>query len=273
VKGIIFVIVTGILFFVFSFLRLRQIRQQEETIILHEKALIETERKLVAAMSSATVAHDVNNLLMALSGLVEGLKGREGDDPFLLALRKNLEIGIDKLSHLTQRLALTVSRTTPEKAESIQLKAALNDLVAVVQKHPDVRGCHISSAGIEPLTLILNRTLFEEAVVNLLINAAQATGPKGHIEVSLTTGPDFALLAIHDSGPGVPDDLVTDIFEPCFSTKSNGTGLGLLAVNAFAVSCGADVSVGRSPLGGALFQLRIPIPPSPSTEKTQPAGL
>jgi signal transduction histidine kinase len=264
-KGIVFVLVTGVIFFVISFLRLKRIQQQEEIILRHEKTLVETERKMVAAMSTAVVAHDLNNLLMVLSGLVNELKGQEREDPFLFALRKELDIGINKLSHLTKRLASTVSRTIPEKAEPVDMEAALNDLIAIVQNHPDVRGCRISSSGIAPLTLVLCKILFEQAVVNLLLNAAQATGPGGHIEVDLTIEQDFALLAIHDNGPGVPDDLFNEIFEPCFTTKSNGTGLGLLAVNAFVASCGAEVSVGRSPLGGALFQFRIPIKPSGKT--------
>ena len=115
-------------------------------------------------------------------------------------------------------------------------------------------------------TLALNRTLFEGATLNLLINAAQAAGPTGQVEVRLTAEDNAALLAVADSGPGVPDDLVKDIFEPCFTTKPDGTGIGLLAVTAFAASCGADVSVGRSHLGGALFQLRIPIQSQPSNK-------
>lgn len=77
---------------------------------------------------------------------------------------------------------------------------------------------------------------------------------------------DVALLAIHDNGPGVRDDLATDIFELCFTTKPNGTGIGLLAVTLFAASCNADLSVGRSPLGGALFQFRIPLKTQASNE-------
>lgn len=112
--------------------------------------------------------------------------------------------------------------------------------------------------------MLLNRTLLEEAVLNLLINAAQAGGPAGQMEVRLITEPAVAMLEIHDSGPGVPDDIAKDIFEPCFTTKPDGSGIGLLAVKAFAASCRADVSVGRSLLGGALFQLRIPMQNQPS---------
>ena len=266
VKGIAFIVVTGVLFFAISYLRLRRIRRQEQTIIVQEKTLLQAERRLLAAMSAATVAHDLNNLLMALLGLVDGLKRREKDDPFLLAMRKALDVSIDKLCHLAKRLTSVVNRAVPEKAEDVDMKATLHELVAVVRKHPDARFCRMSLSGVAPLTLVLNRTLFEEAVLNLLINAAQAAGMRGQVEVCLTTEQGAALLAIHDSGPGVADDIVKDIFEPCFTTKPEGSGIGLMAVMAFTASCGADVSVGRSPLGGALFQLRIPIQNRPSDQ-------
>jgi two-component system sensor histidine kinase HydH len=265
-KGLAFVLVTGVFFFTFSFLRHRRIRRQEETIIAQERSLLQAERRLVAAMSATTVAHDLNNVLVALSGLVEGLRGREGDDPFLRVTRKELDVGIDKLSRLTRRLASTARRAVPEKREGVEMKSALHELAALVRQHPDLRFCPISLSGIEPLTLVLERTLFEEAVLNLLINAAQAASPAGQIEVHLTTEPGTAILEIHDSGPGVPDHLIEDIFEPCFTTKPNGTGIGLLAVTAFARSCGAYLSVGRSPLGGALFQFRIPTQHQPSNQ-------
>lgn len=263
-KGVTFVVLTGVLFFVISYLRVRKIRLQEESLIEQENALLRAEKKVAAAMFAATLAHDLNNLLMSLSGLIEGVKGREGGDPFLLAMREELDVGIDKLSRLATRLASTVSCAIPEKEVDVDMKATLHELVALVRKHPDSRFCCITTSGIAPLTLGLNRTLFEQAVLNLLVNAAQATGPKGQIEVHLTIEQDAALLAIHDNGPGVQDDLATEVFEPCFTTKPDGSGIGLLAVTAFAASCGADLSVGHSTLGGALFQLRIPIDTQPS---------
>lgn len=264
VKGIAFIILTGACFFAISFLRYRRIQRQEKTLAVQEKTLMQAEKKLVAAMSAATVAHDLNNLLMVLSGLVDELKGQKDEAPSLRVLREEIAVGINKLSHLANRLASGFSRVVPEQVEDVDVKAALLELIAVVGKHPDGLRCRIAPSHLVPLTLELNRTLFEQAVVNLLINATQATGQNGKIEVRLTTEEGFAILEVHDNGPGVPEFLVKDIFEPCYTTKPDGTGIGLLAVTAFASSCGAEVSVGRSHLGGALFQFRIPLKHQPA---------
>lgn len=269
-KGVSFIILTGLLFFAISFIRWRKIRQQEYALIKEETALLQAEKKLVAAMSAAMVAHDLNNLLMALSGLLEKLRNRD-PDPALVAMSGQIEVNIDKLRRLVKRLETGIGRAISEKKENIDVKAAIHEMATVVRSHPASRSCRISTSEVAPVTLKLNRTLFEEAVLNLLINAAQATGPNGQIEVRLTTEPDAAVLAIHDNGPGVPDFLVRDIFEPCFTTKPGGTGLGLLAVSAFSASCGADLTVGRSPLGGAMFQFRIPMPNPPATPAAETA--
>jgi signal transduction histidine kinase len=259
IKGIAFIVVTGALFFIISYIRCKRIRRQERIIVQQEKTLLAAERRLVAAMSVATMAHDLNNLLMAFTALVEVLKRRKSDDSALRKMCEEIEVGIDKLQRLGKSLTASVSRAVPEKDENIDLNAAIYELVTIVRKHPDVRYCHIELPAPEPLWLTLNRTLFEQATVNLLINAAQAAGTNGRIKIGLAIEQLFAVLSVHDSGQGVPDQHIKEIFEPCFTTKAGGTGIGLLAVKAFAASCGTDVSVGRSPLGGALFQIRIPL--------------
>jgi signal transduction histidine kinase len=130
--------------------------------------------------------------------------------------------------------------------------------VAIARKHPDTRFSRISIPEIPALSLVLNRVLLEEAILNLLINAAQATGPNGRIELRVRREADHVLLAVHDDGPGVPEDQIESIFDPCFTTKPNGSGIGLVAVKAFAASCGGSIAVSKSPLGGALFEIRIP---------------
>jgi two-component system sensor histidine kinase HydH len=274
IKGAVFIIVTGVFFFVYSFVQWRRIQRQQETIRTQEASLLQSERKLVAAMSAATVAHDVNNLIMSLYGLVEALKAREGEDPFLRSMSEQIGLFIDKLSHLAKRLTTAVGRATQERNEEVDLQKTIRELAEVIRKHPDVRTCAVN-AELASARLILHRTLFEEAVVNLVINAAQATGPGGRIDINLSTEPGAVILAVHDNGPGVPEELAKDIFEPCFTTKPEGTGIGLLAVRAFAASCGAALSVGRSPLGGAVFQLRIPVPASQDADlasAAKPAG-
>ena len=250
-KGYVFVLVTGVLLFILCFLWLRRMHVQTTL-------LVQSERRSVAGMASASVAHDLNNLLMALCGLLEGLKGQEQGNAFLISMREELEVSIDALSHLSKSLVRAARQFEPDAEQEIQMAEWLPLIVKLLSKHPDVRKCALKVHDICPARIRLNASLFEQAVLNLVINAAQAAGPDGRVEVSLRPGDGTLVLRVEDSGPGVDPREYGRIFAPGYTTKTNGSGLGLLCVRAFADSCNAMISVERSQLGGAAFLVQMP---------------
>jgi signal transduction histidine kinase len=258
VKGIAFVIITGILYFAISLARWNRIRKQEEMIFVQEKALLLAEKKAMAGMFAATIAHDLNNLLMSLSGLIQGLKTRGKGDSSLLKMSEGLEKGIASLAQLARRVAFTAKQGLPDIDAEVDIQETLQRLAPLIHKHPDLRTTSIDLPVIPKATLRLNSALLDGALLNLLINAGQATGPGGHIAVRLRDNDALLSLEVHDNGPGIPPDQVEAIFDPCYTTKPEGTGVGLLAVKAFAVSCNGEVIVDRSDMGGAVFAIHIP---------------
>ena len=256
-KGIVFVAVTGILFFFISLGWWRTRRYQRDL-------LVQSERRAVAAMYSATLAHDLNNLLMGLSGLVEGVREHESNDKDLLCLCESVERAIQSLTPFSKRIASTARQLPPSESTSVDLPAALAQITDLARKHPDVKVCTLRVEAIPQLVLTLNKELLEQAVLNLIVNAAQAAGPRGTVQLAVQRLDHSVALEIHDTGPGIPPDKIESIFNPGFTTKKNGIGLGLLSVQAFAASCHGRVIVDRSHLGGAVFRLEIPMGQAPS---------
>lgn len=252
VKGSAFVIVTGIAFFFTSLGWWKKTRRQGEL-------LLQSERRAVAAMYSATVVHDLNNLLMSLSGLLEEIGRQETEDEFSSRLHRNIEHGIHNLTRLSKRISSSARQLQAGGEEAVDLYVTLSRVIALVQKHPDVRVCSLDISDIPHVRLFINTELFEQAVMNLVINAAQAAGNHKKIEITFGKTLKTISLEIHDNGPGVSPDQAETIFDPGFTTKDGGTGLGLLSVQAFASSCHGEVSVDRSHLGGAVFRLMIPM--------------
>ena len=108
--------------------------------------------------------------------------------------------------------------------------------------------------------LMMQRIHLSEAMVNLLTNAREAfTGGKGHIRVSATTGPNhFAVITVEDDGPGISKTKLGGIFQPYYTTKPKGTGLGLPIVKHNVELYGGSVQV-ESELGkGTKFILQFP---------------
>jgi signal transduction histidine kinase len=100
-----------------------------------------------------------------------------------------------------------------------------------------------------------------QALVNLVINAIQATGPGGRIEVNARTDEPSAVLCIevHDTGSGIPVDQASVIFDPYFTTKEEGSGLGLWIVQQIVTAHGGAVTVANASGGGAVFTMHLPL--------------
>lgn len=104
-----------------------------------------------------------------------------------------------------------------------------------------------------------NRETLVGAILNLVTNALQAAGPAACVSVSAARQGTLMELRVSDNGPGVPPSLRERIFEPFFTARSDGTGLGLAVVRSVAEAHGGSVQVEDCAPGGACFVLRIPL--------------
>ena len=256
IKGIAFIFITSLLLFGVQLQQLRAIRDKELAIMDRERALVLTERRAVAAMSTACLAHDLNNMLMVFTGLLHEMKSASGDPGRTRELLQAAEQSMESLSRFSQRISASATELYPESEHiPVRFAAECERLLEIARCHPDVRKCELEKDLDADFEVEVNPVLFEESLLNLVINAAQAAGKAGRVNVCLSTANREKALEVHDSGPGVDPEEVERIFQPCYTTKENGTGLGLMAIKAMSASCGARVEVKKSPLGGALFRL------------------
>ena len=105
----------------------------------------------------------------------------------------------------------------------------------------------------------LDEVLVDRMILNLVLNAADATKGAGKIDLRIRRKDRQVILELHDNGPGVPDQAREAIFDPFYSSKTNGLGLGLLSVRACAEAHGGSVEVKPSDLGGACFRITLPL--------------
>lgn len=105
-----------------------------------------------------------------------------------------------------------------------------------------------------------------QALLNLVINALQAVEKHGRVEVRACRAGEDLLLEIGDSGPGVPAERLGTIFEPYYTTKPEGSGLGLWIAQQIIIAHGGTIQVANSPAGGAVFAVRLPLPREPKVD-------
>lgn len=110
--------------------------------------------------------------------------------------------------------------------------------------------------------LLADRDLLRQALLNLLTNAVQAMSGGGTLSVRTWTTGDRVRIEVADTGPGIPADVLPRIFDPYFTTREQGTGLGLPTVRRIAAQHGGDVAVETRLGRGTTFTLTLPVPPS-----------
>jgi two-component system sensor histidine kinase HydH len=231
----------------------------------------ERERRLASlGEMSAVLAHEIKNPLASLKGNAQLLAQMiakalpEGDKP-----RAKAERVVDeaiRLEKLTNDL-LRFVRTGAINREPVEPAAIARDAVAGVlaaKRAADVDASRDSEPTISTVTVVadaapktwpLDGERIREVLINLVDNAVSAGPP---VEVRVRTVGRLLVLEVEDRGPGVPADEREKIFEPFFTGKTQGTGLGLAVARRVVELHGGTLAVHESPHGGALFRAEIP---------------
>lgn len=212
---------------------------------------------------TAGVTHDFNNLMQAVVGHVslareDSLKGSEQERSLDQALRAALYA-----SELSRGL-LAWAKASPTPAVPVQLSAVVEDVLRMLGPvvPPGVTVAQ-ELAGDLP-ALHMDAIEIRRIVLNLVVNAIQAVAdsPRREGKVIVRTGedPGIVFVEVEDEGPGLTSDALHRVFEPFFSTREGGTGLGLSTVRRIVSSLGGSIQVSNEHGGGAKLRVSLPRP-------------
>jgi signal transduction histidine kinase len=256
IKGILFVVVTTLGVFLGGIAAMRRIDRDHAELTRRERALVNSQSRVFAGVMAASVAHDANNVLTTVLGEVDEIADAPPhEQPTRLA---GLRASILRLVALNRRLLNAGRQPAPAERRLEDLARVIADSVATLRLHKSVHRCRITCRGVSSLPLLTQPLLLHQVVSNLVLNAGEATGGRGRIDVVLAVAGEHACIEVHDDGPGIPPGRRAALFDSLSTTKSEGAGLGLFSVRACVEGLGGTVEVGESPLGGALFTVRLP---------------
>jgi signal transduction histidine kinase len=234
------------------------------------RATAHKERLASLGLLAAGVAHQVRNPLSALKNTVRAIERkvnapggidppRVGPDMFALVGEcvTRIETFTRDLLDLARVDSEQVGTFTPQTGIESVIRLMSTELSASVQLRYTVE------PGIQMTGRVGD---LNHVFMNLIDNALRAVSPRGEIDIRAAREQDDFIFEIGDSGPGIPPDKRDWVFEAFATTRStDGTGLGLFLVSKIVFEHGGRVSVDRSPLGGALFRVRLPIKRSPAS--------
>ncbi len=208
---------------------------------------------------SAGLVHDFNNVLAIVGMAAQLIAERTHDDPTERADVETILTEARRGAALTRQL-LAFARHQPPSVGEVDLNDVVRDVAAMVRNV--VHGRITLLEQLHPAGAVVrgDRTQLDQVVMNLVLNARDATEPGGTISLMTAVVPCGVRLLVSDTGSGMTDETREHIFEPFFTTKdkAGGTGLGLSTVHAIVSRAGGTIEVCSVPTLGTTFVVTLP---------------
>lgn len=235
--------------------------RSNESLQKAQAQLVERERLAALGELAAVVAHEVRNPLGVIFNSLGALRRATQLEGIAADCLRMVGEEADRLNRIVGDL-LDFARPYQLELRAERVETVLQTAAGAVRlAQPDAPPVEVN---VEPTlgAAGLDARLFHQALVNLISNAVQAS-PRSPVQLSArretrTGGRSWLVIDIADQGPGIAPEQAARIFQPFFTTKATGTGLGLAVVKRIVASHGGDVELHATPGGGATFRLVLP---------------
>jgi signal transduction histidine kinase len=249
--------------------RLEQNREEIED--LHKREMARAEHLATLGELAAGLAHEIRNPLAGIAGVVD-VMGKElpANSPSR-AVVGDVQKEVLHIQAILNDL-LSYARPRPPDFHPTDLNTTVEQAVLLARQQVLTKPVQLL---FEPNTalpkVVHDPALIQQVILNLLLNAIQAISKEGQVEVRLLREQDFAVIQVTDSGRGISPDALSKIFKPFFTTRSEGTGLGLSLAHGIVQSHGGRIEVTSALQKGSQFRVSLPID-RPKQDKPKPTA-
>ncbi len=250
------------------------LQQQREAIVELNHKLLRAQRMEAVGQLTGGLAHDFNNLLTVILGSAELLAERLGHDADLLQLAETTRMAAERGGELTRSL-LAFARRQPLEPRAADLSAEIGRIEPLLRR---TLGEHVESRFALPVDLppaLVDPSQLEAALLNLTLNARDAMPRGGLLTVEVAeaqldaayaaqneevTPGEYLVIAVTDTGQGMTPEVLSQVFEPLFTTKEfgRGSGLGLSMVYGFVKQSQGHVKMYSEPGHGTTVKMYLP---------------
>jgi signal transduction histidine kinase len=237
-----------------------------------QKDLLAAERLAVIGDMAARVSHEIRNPLATIGGFARGIL-RRLDNPE--AVRRKINVIVDEVSRLEDLLGDLLDMARPRQLD-LQ-PHSINEIVehTLLLADADIKAANIQVekhlAGDLPL-VVLDRRRVLQALLNTVRNGAQAMSDGGVLSLATRLAHELPAaplieIEVRDSGAGISEQALKQMFDPFFSTKVRGSGLGLPVTLGIIKEHGGEINVFSREGGGTTFTIRLPVTPPPREQE------
>ncbi|WP_068714151.1 sensor histidine kinase [Vibrio tritonius] len=250
--------------------RTSELHAEVQERIRTEGALRQTQDELIQAAKlamlgqmSASISHELNNPLAAIRGFADNARRFIAKGQI-----ERVDDNLARISSLTDRMAKISNQLKSFARKSDAKEQVVAQLLPVILSakelvQPQYQAHHVDLAihtPEQPIWVSMNPIQLEQVLINLLTNALQAMENQEvkQVDIHLEVHEGLVMLFVDDNGPGVPLDKRIHLFDPFYTTKKNGLGLGLSISHQIIASLNGKLTVTEAPRGGARFVIALP---------------
>jgi signal transduction histidine kinase len=234
------------------------LRDVTEDVVLHDQ-LAMAEKLSGLGTLTAGIAHELNNPLVSIMGFTEAILGEKDHDKIHRYASKVFDRSKHMSSIILNMSGYSRSAGTVE-AKDVNLNERIDAAIeiAILASYSDDIKLDKQFSELPPIKAKPEE--IQQIFTNLLTNAVQAMEGKGELDISTEQKNGNVLAKIRDTGPGIPQEHLTKIYDPFFTTKEQGkgTGLGLNIVHKLVVKYGGKIDVSSETGKGTTFSLTFP---------------
>ncbi|MFL5339247.1 MAG: sensor histidine kinase [Gemmataceae bacterium] len=242
---------------------LLEARIEERTRELHEAQahVLHQEKMAAFGLLAAGIAHEVGNPLTSISSIVQILERRDLDE----YTSKRLALVRGQLQRIRGTLRELVEFSRPASSERgrVSLTEILDEALGIAKYYKGTKSrTVVAELPPELPPLVGVRDQLVQVFLNLILNAIDATAKNGRITIRAERGDSGLRIAVKDDGVGIPPGQAPKLFQPYFTTKKHGTGLGLFVTRKLVAEHGGDVAFTSEPGAGTEFTVTLPAAPA-----------
>ncbi|MFO0751453.1 MAG: PAS domain S-box protein [Myxococcota bacterium] len=213
---------------------------------------------------SAAIAHEIKNPLAGISGVIQVMRQRTSPDDVSQPVLDIVQENIARIDRVVRDL-MAFSRTWVPRPVVTDLRAVAERVVlgfATVARAHEI-GLELLPVASPPMALV-DPDHLNQVLLNLVSNACEATPRGGSIRIAFHNSPGAVAMTVSDSGPGIPPEMLQNLFKPFHSSKVRGTGLGLATSRRIVEANGGNISIGSREGEGTTVTLSFPPAPRAS---------
>jgi signal transduction histidine kinase len=226
---------------------------------LHKREMARAEHLATLGELAAGLAHEIRNPLAGIAGVVDIMSKELPTNSASRAVIGDVHREILHIQAILNDL-LSYSRPRPPHFHPANLNTTIEQAVELSRQQVRTKPIQVKFEPVASLPPVEHDpALIQQVILNLILNGIQAISGSGEVRVALTPDHDSVVVQVSDNGRGISAEALPKIFKPFFTTRSEGTGLGLSLANSIVQSHGGRIEVTSTPGKGSQFKVSLPL--------------